>query len=106
MKNIKLKLEYGIPEGNKLTEAELTVDYLTSAVTMKYKEGLEGQLRRVFGRVQRKCDEALEKKYDVLELEDSEFDLIYESFEEAKFPSVLAKYINILEVELERASKE
>ncbi len=105
MKTLALKLNYSLPEANKDLPEVLTCDYLISAVNMKYREGLEGQLRRVFGRIQRKCDEAIEKKYDILELEDSEFDLIQECFEEAKFPPVLAKYINVLEAEIERAAK-
>lgn len=105
MKTLALKLDYNLPEGNKELPEALTVDYLISAVNMKYRDGLEGQLRRVFGRIQRKCDEALDKKYDALELEDSEFDLIHDCFDEAKFPPVLAKFINVLEAELERAGK-
>lgn len=72
---------------------------------MKYRDGLEGQLRRIFGRIQRKCDDAVEKGYDVLELEDSEFDLIKDTFEDSKFPPVLSKYINVLEEEIERCAK-
>lgn len=105
MKTLALKLNYDLPEGTKDLPENLTCDYLISAVNMKYREGLEGQLRRVFGRIQRKCDEALEKHYDVLELEDSEFDLIKDCFEDAKFPPVLAKYINVLEDEIEKAGK-
>lgn len=105
MKSLKLKLEYGLPTANTEKAITLTCDYLISAVNMKHKDGLEGQLRRVFGRIQRKCDEAIEKDYDALELEDSEFDLIEECFEEAKFPPILAKYINVLEEEIERVSK-
>ncbi len=105
MKTINLNLNYSLPENEKLTSQQLTIDYLLSCVNTKHKEGLEGQLRRIFGRVQRKCDEALDKKYDVLELEDSEFDLIKDCFEDAKFPAVLSKYVNILEEEVERSSK-
>jgi len=105
MKTLKLKLDYALPESNKELPEVLTCDYIISSVNMKHRDGLEGQLRRVFGRLQRKCDEAIEKKYDVLELEDSEFDLIKDCFEEAKFPPVLAKYINVLEEEIERAAK-
>lgn len=105
MKTLKLKLDFKLPETEKTTPETLVCDYIISAVNMKHRDGLEGQLRRIFGRVQRKCDEALDKKYDVLELEDSEFDLISDCFEEAKFPPVLAKYINVLEEEIERAKK-
>ncbi len=105
MKMLALKLNYELPKDNKELSETLTVDYLISAVNMKYREGMEGQLRRVFGRLQRKCDEALEKHFDVLELEDSEFDLIQDCFEEAKFPAVLSKFINVLEAEIERAAK-
>jgi hypothetical protein len=106
MKILKLKLEYNLPKGNSELPEVLTCDYLISSINMKYKDGLEGQLRRVFGRIQRKCDEAIDKKYDVLELEDSEFDLIQDCFEDAKFPPILSKYINILEDEIERSAKE
>ncbi len=105
MKLISLKLNYDLPKDNKEQAEVLTVDYLLSAVNMKHRDGMEGQLRRAFGRIQRKCDEAIEKKYDVLELEDSEFDLIQDCFEEAKFPAVLSKFINVLEAEIERAGK-
>ncbi len=105
MKTIKLKLEYGIPEASKDKAETLTCDYMLSAINMKYKDGMEGQLRRIFGRLQRKCDEAVDKGYDILELEETEFELVKDCFEDSKFPPVLSKYVNILEDELERASK-
>lgn len=106
MKTLKLKLKYDLPKENLEKANVLTCDYLISGVNMKHRDGLEGQLRRVFGRIQRKCDEAIEKDYDALELEDAEFDLIQDCFDEAKFPAVLSKYINVLEEEIERAGKE
>jgi len=101
---MKIKLNYnqGQPkEGTKqFTGGELTGDYITFAITSAYPEGLQGQLRRVFGRIQRKLDDAIETGKDDIELEEAEKDLIRDAFGKARFAAHLSKYINTLEEEI------
>lgn len=98
---MKINLEYGAVGGEpELSNSELTLNYVGFAVSQTYKDGLDGQLRRIWGRIQRKFDEAIEAKTDVIELEEAEKDFILKSFKDVKFPSGLAKFIVILEEEI------
>lgn len=107
MKILHLDLPYKLPADSKEDINELTATYVQSAINLKYPQGLEGQVRRLWGRVQRKIDSALEEKKNEVELEDSEFDFIKKAVldETIKFPAHIAKYINVLEEELEKLAK-
>lgn len=62
-------------------------------------------MRRIFARVQRKLDDAIESKSDEIELEKAEQDLLKKSFNECKVPAGIAKFFVVLEEEIERATK-
>lgn len=85
----------------KMSDAEITADYLEFAVRNVYEKGLEGQKRRIFGRLQRKMDAAIESKEYVIDIEQAEFDLIKKAFNEATFDGALSKYVNVLDDYLE-----
>ena len=71
------------------------------AVSQKYKDGLEGQKRRIFGRIQRKIDDAIDNKKDEIELEQAEKDFLRGVFkDEVKLPPLASKYIMVLEDEI------
>lgn len=102
---MKVKLDY------KLTEDELkaakspqymTADYIGHAVSQKYPEGLKGQLRRVYGRIQRKLDQAIEDDAASIKLEDGEKDFILDCFKDVKFPFNVAKFVMVLEDEIRK----
>lgn len=93
-------------EEKPLTNQELTEDYIIFAVRIKYREGLESQWRKTWGRVQRKLEEAVIGGNDIVELENGEYDFIKLAVRDAKFPPHLTKYVIILEDELEKLGKE
>lgn len=107
--NLKINLDYHIPTSKdgtpQLSNRELTADYIEAAVSSTHPQGLEGQMRRTYGWVQRKLDDAINAGKDEIELEKAEQDLLRKSFSECKIPSRFAKYFVILEEEIERATK-
>jgi hypothetical protein len=106
---LTINLDYQTPpaaEGDiRKTNSELTENYILHAVNDTHPKGLEGQLRRVFARLQRKLDEAIDSGTDTIELEKAEQDLLRKSFNECKVTPALAKYFVVLEDEIERATK-
>ena len=89
-----------------LTNQELTLDYVTGVITAANKQGLEGQKRRIFSRIQRKLEEAIETKAESIDIEVAELDLLEKSFEGAALPAQISKFICILEDEVDRIRKE
>lgn len=102
---MKVNLNYNLSEDEKKVAKSsqyMTADYIGHAVQQKYPEGLKGQLRRVYGRIQRKLDEAVEKDLSSIKLEEGEKDFILECFKDAKFPANLAKFVMVLEDEIRK----
>lgn len=99
---MNINLNYREETKNQPTNSELTLDYILYAVSQKYADGLEGQLRRICGRIQRKLDEAIEKKKNSVEFETAEIEFIKKAFNEAKFPPHLAKFVIMLEDEIDK----
>jgi hypothetical protein len=83
-------------EQSGLNNKELTENYLNWAVSSFYKDGLEGQKRRIWGRIQRKIDDAVEGNGKV-ELETAEKEFLVEAMKGAKFPAGISKFVMILE---------
>ena len=106
MRKFSLNLKYAVKNNTAEQNKSMTLDYITYAVNKKYEKGLEGQLRRMWGRIQRRFDDAIENKIDEIELEDTEFDFVKKAFSECEYPSVISKYINILEDNFEQKIKE
>lgn len=109
---MKLNIDYRLREadrkgddGNEVDSRELTWNYISYAVNTKYKNGIEGQLRRLWGRIQRKIDEAIEKKEDEVALEKAEVDFIKKAVEECNYLPQMSLYISPLEDEIERLAK-
>mgnify|MGYP003146073541 CR=1 FL=1 len=101
-------LDYNIPmeeyakEDNKINgPQELTYNYITMAINGKYAQGLSGQKKRVWGRIQRKFDIMVDGngKDTIVELEESEIDFIKSAFNDdsVKFPVSIAKYVMVAE---------
>lgn len=95
-------------EGNavEVNNREITFNYISYAVNKKYDKGLEGQLRRLWGRIQRKFDAAIDDKKNEVELETSELDFITKAINECNFLPAMSRYIEHLEDEIEKVSKE
>lgn len=101
-KNINLDFNRTEEQVAKMSNQELVADYITFAVKDKYKEGLDSQWRRTWARIQRLLDVAIEEKSETITFENGEMDFIKGAFKDVKFPADLAKYVIILEDELER----
>lgn len=100
---MKLSVEYVRP---KLQEGEIaeqdiqtTINLITYAIGKQYPDGIDGNgpVRRMYGRLQRKMDAATEDESNVLDLEQSEVDMITKAVSEAKYPAGLARLVMQLE---------
>ncbi len=108
---LKIDIDYKLPpkkegETDRTEGAQLTENYLESAVTSAHPQGLEGQQRRIWGRIQRKIDEAIEKETGEIVLEREEWSFLRKAFESCKAPAAIAKYFVILEDMIEEAEKK
>lgn len=109
-RKLRVKLDYKAQPTEDGTEeqvvgSKLTLHYITFAVTDAHKQGLEGQQRRIFGRIQRKLDEAVDKDIEEIELEKAEKDFLRKAFEACKCPAQQSKYFVVLENEIEAVCK-
>jgi hypothetical protein len=103
---LQINLDYKNKADDKgvLTPAsELTDNYINYAFTQKYPQGIDGQLKRVIGRIQRKLADAIEKKENAIELEETEYEMIKKSMEATKYPIALCKFVMVLEDAIEKA---
>ena len=101
---LKIALPYKLKDETS-TSQEVSSNYIIFAMNNKNPQGLEGQARRIFGRLQAKLDEAIENKSECLELETSEFELIKKNIEEAKFPVQFSQNLLMLEEAIAEAIK-
>lgn len=87
---------------NQQTNQELTQDYLNFAVSKTYEKGLNGQLRRVDGRLKRKLQDAIDSGKDEIELTSEEIAHIRKCVVEAEIPTGLTFYFCQLEDEINK----
>lgn len=102
---LKLALDYKMPATVTQSPSETTSNYIDGAVSSAHPQGVEGQMRRIYGRLQRKIDKAIEEGFNEVELEAAERDLLRKSFNDCKISAALSKYFVILEDEIERVCK-
>lgn len=101
--DFNLALDYKFRETDTIDNfEELTANYILGCLNVVYKDGVEGQKRRIISRIQRKLDEALDEKKQTVVFEQAEFDLVSESIEKAKMPPIISKYLVVIEDEVER----
>lgn len=79
------------------TASQMTSDYVNYAGYTAFPKGLSGQKLRIWSRIQRKLDSAISHGHKHIDLEQSEIDLLKESFDKATFQAKFAKYATILE---------
>lgn len=105
---MKIKLNYKRrdEEVEELSNVGLSSNYINFAINADYKDGVEGQLKRIIGRIQRKLDEAVEKDQDKIDFEQAEIDIITKAFEKVKVPPNLLKYWVVLEDEINALNTE
>lgn len=105
MIKIKVNLPYKKPD--ETDARDLTLALLTIGASSKYKKELDGQKRRIFGRIQRFLDEAIEKQADFIEVETAEFEFIKKLLgDDVSYPAIEAQNVLLLEDEIERVSDE
>ena len=103
---MKLKIpNYNIPN-SKEKVSEITINLINYAINSKYPNGIDGQYRRIFGRLQSRFDEAISKDLKIIELETAEIELISNALKDGKIPSLFAKYVIMLEDAVGNAIEE
>jgi hypothetical protein len=102
--NLDYNMDTSTPQGQR-TNWEVTENYLTYAVQNTHKDGLQGQMRRTFARLQAKIDRAADIRAEEIQLAVDERDLLRKSFADCLLPAAESKYFLLLETEVERATK-
>ena len=101
-KVLHLKLPYSKPEPDQGQEREAdeitTLNLLTYMINATYPE-LEGQTRRIYGRLQIKLEKAVDEKLSEVSLETAEAEFL-KKVVGAKTPSKWSKFVMVLEDEL------
>lgn len=94
------------PESIEGSYAEITKDYIVSAVMMSNREGLDSQYRRLWATIEKKIEDALLSKNYVVTFHQGEYNFIVNAFkaEKTKFVPQLAKYVVKLEDALASAT--
>jgi uncharacterized protein YggL (DUF469 family) len=103
MKTLKVKLDYHFKGDVKEKPQESTYNFIYMVVSEKNPQGLDGSYRRMFGRISKKLDEAIENDKRSIELEDAEFDLIKNAVREAKIKVQFVQNFILLEDAVEEA---
>lgn len=116
---MKINLNYRQPEpkeGHKnSTDSELTLEYINYAVSYVYPivqgpqglvGGLEGQLRRKYGRIQTLLNDAVDEKKEEVSLTEDQLKFLYDVFEKAQFAAPISRFVIVLEEEISRAYTE
>jgi len=99
---MKLDLKYNTKEN----PVEITINLIQMIVNQTYKQddrgngGMNGQLARTYGRLQRKMDDVLENNKNCIELAEDEKDLLRKSIKNVLINPNIAKYFMIFEDEI------
>ena len=102
---LNIKLAYGL-DASKESPQRTSLNVLEMFVNSAHKDGVDGHYRRMWGRIQRKFEEAVEKNQESVELDGSEVDLLKNAIREGKIPTIYAKFSVILEDEIEKLTNE
>lgn len=101
MIEFKVNIDYGRPAEaeEKVSNQELTLDYITTAISTLYPKGMSGSKRRSFGRIQRKLQKAADDSDECIELDEADFEFLHKSFnnEKATLPAHVSMFANVLE---------
>lgn len=100
----KVNLKYNSKDESTGAQ-QTTANFIIGAVHSKNEKGLDGDHRRIFGRIQDKLDDAIDNKLEYIDLERAEYDLIVRALKEARLPAIMSSNLVILEDELEDCLK-
>ncbi len=98
---MKINLDY-LWKDAPMPFQQLTYNYISYAVNQTYKEGLDGSYLRMWGRIQRKMEKAIEDKKNTIDLTIDEAEFISKARKPVKYPPQDAKYISVLDDELSK----
>lgn len=104
--NINYKLSQEKKPADAMEGVDLTQFFVQHAVANTHKEGLEGQQRRIFGRIQRHLEDAIEAGEEFLKLQDAERDFLRKAVEKCLVPAGLSMSFVLFEDEIEAATKK
>lgn len=93
--NLAIDYKHAKTDKDNTPNEEITANYLRYFVNQKYPQGLQGQMMRIFGRLQVKLDDALEDGKKSITLDAAEVDFVKKIFkdeEDLKFPAGESKY--------------
>src|SRR4051812_41889892 len=100
-RTMKIDLDYGVSpktielrekDGGEFPSAqEMTSNFISYGVSQRHKDGLSSRDRRIWARLQRRLEEAVDTGVSEIDLEAAEFEFIHDSFKDQKFPSGDAK---------------
>lgn len=101
---LNLNLPYNVPVDENApagqetpSPSDMTEDYINYAVNSVYKEGLDGQKRRIWSRIKTKISKAVEGDAENVILEAAEVDFLKDAFAKSKCPPSIAPYYVVLE---------
>lgn len=104
---MKLKIDLNYKLGNEnITKQEATYNLVLMAINAKNPQGLQGQARRIFGRLQAKLDEAIIAKAKDIDIEMAELELITKSIDEASLPVAQASNYFLIEEAIAQTMKK
>jgi hypothetical protein len=100
--NLNIDYKRKVEDEKQIDNIALSVNYIEYAINNAFPQGLEGQKRRVIGRIQRKLEDAQNSQNGEINFEAAEVDELKEIFKVAKFPPALSKYVVLLEEEVNK----
>jgi len=108
MPKLKIRLALVIKSrgGEVVSPQEVFLNYLLTAVSSKYQDGVDGIFRRTFGRITAKFEGAIEKNLDTIDVEMAELDLIKNAFKDGKLPAIFSYNASLMEDAIEEAYKK
>ena len=116
-----INIDFKLPEKEnteKISNQEITWNWIQYACMQKYPStrdqsgqmtgGMGRTTLRIWGRIQRKFDEAIEKNLDSIESEEAEKDLLKKLFggEDIKFPVGSAKIVSMIQDEVDKLTSK
>jgi hypothetical protein len=85
---------------NQLSNVELSANYIRHAVGSSHPKGIEGQQRRIWGRIDRAIDAAMDNGTATIDIEQAGVDFLKKAFKDCTVEAHIVKYFVVLEEEL------
>lgn len=107
---MQIKFDLGLSEKEnpeKSSYQEIFYSWIQYAINASHEKGLQGQMLRVFNRLNTKFQNAITDNLDKIDLEESEKDLLKKSFsDDTFFPLNSSKVVILIMQEIELFNKK